>query len=353
MGFIYTKEMIEGVRSSRKIFGIPVYKREDSKDGAVKRKYFMGIWSTFSDRYQKCYYFLGLRILKRKNLSGWNYEQDKQLKNLENIVNEQRNEIQNVLKSISQMHNKLNKIYAETSNVKTLIQCQELHKQTFGPYKNSMLGRTVVLVASGPTVKYHQPIQEAIYVGVNNACALENVKFDYLFCQDFYMDEEKRKNIALYRGDKCKKFFGRIPDRRMEHCRTTPGAQHVRRAPRYLVDMAKAEEYYVYDYQMSNIAYDIELEPLHPGGIAFSAMQFILHCHPEKIYIVGCDCSSGFFYQSDITFDNSWMVKIWKEFKIYIDELYPDIKIISLNPVGLRGIFEDHYTEEYLEEVEI
>lgn len=107
MGFIYTKEMIEGVRSSRKIFGIPVYKREDSKDGAVKRKYFMGIWSTFSDRYQKCYYFLGLRILKRKNLSGWNYEQDKQLKNLENIVNEQRNEIQNVLKSIGQMHNKL------------------------------------------------------------------------------------------------------------------------------------------------------------------------------------------------------------------------------------------------------
>lgn len=353
MSLIYQKEMTEGVRSSRKIFGIPIYQREDSPQGEITRKYLMGVWKTSANIIWKQYYFLGIRIFKKQRMEKWDIEQCRRIEALECAMNEQKAEVQKALKSMSQMHNKLNKIFAETSNIKTIIQCQELHKQTFGPYKNCMLGKTVVLVASGPTVKYHHPIKGAIYVGVNNACALENVSFDYLFCQDFYMDEEKRLNIAKYRGEACQKFFGRIPDKRMEHCRTTPGAQHVRRAPRYLVDMANAKEYYVCDYQISNIAYDIELEPLHPGGIAFSAMQFILHCHPSRIYIVGCDCSAGFFYQSDITFDNSWMIKIWREFKIYIDELYPDIKVISLNPVGLRGIFEDHYSDDYLKEVEI
>ena len=353
MNFIYRKEIVDGIRSSRRIFGIPLYQREDCSSDVIIRKYFGGIWKTIIDHDMKKYFLFGKYIFSKKISMMLDPQQTKKLADMQEVIQMQDEQIKNAIKSIGQIHNKLNKIYAETTNIKTLIQCQELHRKTFGPYRNSMIGKTVVLVASGPTAQYHEPIKDAIYVGVNNACSLDKLKFDYLFCQDFYMDEEKRMRIVKYRGDKCQKFFGRIPDKRIEHCRNTPSAQHVTRAPRYLVDMANAKEYYVYDYQLSNIAYDIELEPLHPGGIAFSALQFILHCHPQKIYIVGCDCSSGFFYKSDIVFDNTWMIKIWKDFKQYIDELYPDIEIISINPVGLRGLFEDHYTDDYLNDLEV
>ena len=85
------------------------------------------------------------------------------------------------------------------------------------------------------------------------------------------------------------------------------------------------------------------------GGIAFAAMQFILHCYPKKIYIVGCDCTSGFFYDSKITFECQKMVEGWLALKEHIDELYPDIEIVSLNPVGLRGLFKDEYSQNYLD----
>ena len=38
-----------------------------------------------------------------------------------------------------------------------------------------------------------------------------------------------------------------------------------------------------------------------------------------------------------------------KRVKKYMEHLYPDIEVISLNPVGLRGLFRDEYSENYLE----
>ena len=34
--------------------------------------------------------------------------------------------------------------------------------------------------------------------------------------------------------------------------------------------------------------------------------------------------------------------------QIYVKNHYPDIEIISINPVGLKGMFKDVYTENYL-----
>lgn len=235
-------------------------------------------------------------------------------------------------------------------DLKTIIQCQNLHKETFGPYKNAFKDKEVVLVASGPTAKYHEQKDGYIYVGVNNACLLDNVKLDYLFCQDFYMSEEKRDAIVNYRAGECQKFFGRIPDGRYNFCLNKESASHVRRCPKYLIDKAGAKEYYVQDHYNNSFALDIENEPLNLSGIVFAAMQFILHCHPKRIYLVGCDCSCGYFYKSDITFDTKGQIGVWQMLKEHMEHVYPDIEIVSLNPVGLRGMFKDEYTENYLEE---
>ncbi|GEM_PF-4245175 len=363
MGFLYKKEIVEGVKSSRKILGIPIYQRTDT-DIAVTKKYFFGLWKTelFPDK--KRYYLFGKCIGEKRNdfyaqmqsLCEENKKlkilMDKQeyiLRDYETKLN-QLNSLPGIEEQINIIRQEVHSCWAESANLKNLIQCQELHKKTFGPYKNAFRGQTVVLVASGPTSKYYRGIEGAVHVGVNNACLLEQVKFDYLFCQDFYMDEEKRKIIVQYRKGECKKFFGRIPENRMRACKETAVAAHVRRCPRYFVEEAAASEYYIYDLlQDDRIAYDIENEPLLPDGVAFAAFQFILHTHPKKIYLVGCDCSSGFFYESEVSFDNSYMIKTWESLKEYADLLYPDIEIYSLNPVGLTGLFEDKFTSEYLE----
>lgn len=376
MSFIYSKEILDGISSRRKFFGIPVYIRNDIL-GVITRKYFLGIWKTVTYPEGKRYYLFGLKVkskgktydLPKNIISAYNVQNTSKVSadNLnsdklkpkipENIINNVSTtpELQGLYKQITDLtstvnllKDKLNLCYYETANFKNLVQCQHLHQKVFGPYRNAFKGRNVVLVATGPTAKYYHPIKDAIYVGVNNACLLDNVELDYLFCQDFYMGEEKIDRIVHYRAGKCKKFFGRIPDNRIEACHRSKDAQHVRRCPRYLVDEAEASEYYVYDNLQNRIAYDIELEPLSASGVAFSAFQFILHAHPKKIYLVGCDCSSGFFYSSDIVFNNSYMVNYWKKFKAYVDELYPDVEVISINPVGLKNVFKDQYDETYL-----
>ena len=352
MSFIYQKEIIDGVRSSRKILGIPVYCRTD-KNGIITKKYMMGLWRTELYPDKKRYYLFGGCVGEKRNeLSTVEFE--RLLNSYQVLLNEykrtsaQLQMLSSVPASLKMIKDELHMCYAENANLKNLIQCQELHKKTFGPYRNAFQGKEVVLVASGPTSAYYKPIKDAIHVGVNNACLLDNVELDFLFCQDFYMDEEKRDKIVNYRPGKCKKFFGRIPDNRMRACMKTPEAEHVRRCPRYLVDEAQASEYYVYDLMQNKIAYDIENEPMLADSVANVAFQFILHCHPKKIYLVGCDCTSGYFYETNVKFNNSIMIPKWKNLKEYADSLYPDIEIISINPVGLAGIFKDMYDEVYL-----
>ena len=44
------------------------------------------------------------------------------------------------------------------------------------------------------------------------------------------------------------------------------------------------------------------------------------------------------------------MLTGYKKLKKFIDIYYPDIEIISVNPVGLKGLFKDVYTQSYVDE---
>lgn len=258
-----------------------------------------------------------------------------------NFSNDARSGIE---QNLCQIESKMDSTYFEISNIKNLIQCQNVHRDSFLNYKNQFKGKTVVLVGAGPSAKYHKKIEGAVYVGVNNACLLEQIKLDFLFCQDFYMDQEKCNAIIDYKKGECTKFFGIIPDKRIESCRRTEVAKHVRRGRKQYFLEADASPYYIYDMYKNETALNIENEPLKADGVIFCALQFVLYGHPEKIYIVGCDCTSGFFYDSEKVFDNTYMIKMWEEFRDYIEEFYPDITVISINPVGLKGMFQDEFT---------
>jgi hypothetical protein len=81
------------------------------------------------------------------------------------------------------------------------------------------------------------------------------------------------------------------------------------------------------------------------GGTVFSALQFALFTGPKKIYLVGCDCTTqGYFEKAEKGAKQVLLEKteyLWHEVKAFADQYYPNTKIISVNPVTLRGLFTD------------
>jgi hypothetical protein len=128
-------------------------------------------------------------------------------------------------------------------------------------------------------------------------------------------------------------------------------------------DIPNAEEYVRYLGPLENriCHYDIRKAPLGDvgGSVIFSAFHFALWTYPKRIYLVGCDCTarwgiSGMHF-NDISPNynlsmNDNTLKGWKKMKEFCQTYYPDVEIISINPVGLKDMFQDIFTESYLTE---
>ena len=231
--------------------------------------------------------------------------------------------------------------------------CME-HPKIFTKYKDIYKGKDVVLCATGPTYNYYEPIANAIHIGVNNAYKNDKVPLDYLFAQDGEnVVDACGKSMLEYRKKQCKKFFG-------IHYLLVPNINPF--INEQAVNLANAERYYftlpelpLNGYTMSNT--NLTTRPLHClGSTSFCALDFVLWTHPKRLFIVGCDnVNNGHFknQNSPITSSDSeyeHMLIGWKEFKKFATNHYPDIKIISINPIGLKGLFEDMYTSSFLKE---
>jgi lipopolysaccharide biosynthesis glycosyltransferase len=217
----------------------------------------------------------------------------------------------------------------------TLSVAQKLHQQVFSKYKNVNKGKCVVLVATGPSLNDFKPINDAIYLGVNKAFQYEKVKFDYLFLQDYsgptpnYIDDFCKYN--------AKKFLGITSDYLLPQCII----------PAKYGDFEGVERFCVaHPTEKSNFTYDISTLPFGDFySIVFPAMQFLLWTNPSKIYLVGCDCNqSGYANsnQKNLLYINK-VIDGWEKMKKFAKAYYPDTEIISINPVGLKGVFKDEY----------
>ena len=218
-----------------------------------------------------------------------------------------------------------------------------LHQKTFLPFKEKHIGQDIVIFASGPTAKDYKPVKGAVHIGVNRSFAVAPVKLDYIFIQDYtgktpeYIDD-----VAAYEPKKCTKFYGLIRENVYEKPWTVPESCAIKAgALRYRTDWMLGFK--------PQFAYDISCCPLGDfGSTTFSALQFALWTYPRRIYLVGCDCTTG-GYVYNAKEKNSLAVKkviaAYKQFKKFAGKFYPDVEIISVNPVGLKGIFKDEYTK--------
>lgn len=113
----------------------------------------------------------------------------------------------------------------------------------------------------------------------------------------------------------------------------------------------------------AKFALDISTNPFgNFHTIVLTALQFVLYTNPKRIYIVGCDSipNGHFNSKGENDLDKEKQIELqkrfhqgmyndWLKFKNFVNIHYPDTEIISVNPVKLKGLFNDVYTKAYLD----
>ena len=220
------------------------------------------------------------------------------------------------------------------------------HK-TFAAYKNKHLGETVVILGAAPTLSHFDPLPHATYIGMNTAFDYEKVQLDYFFCID-NIRIPALKDIQKFKNSTCPKFFGQhsdftaIPIDRLEkwHIPTS-----------FIEECNNAHLFYFAQYGKYPTR-DISALPLNcfnASGV-FTMLEFALWCGFKKIYVVGCDCTLGGHFNDEKGNPklHQHLIRAWHLFADYTKIFHPSVKIISVNPIGLKGLYDDVYTPSYL-----
>ena len=285
--------------------------------------YFNKFFGIYSDGKDKICYILGKKI-------------DLNKKQKPNLTQEFRKELKLFKKEL-------------LSDIQRSINIALLHQKTFAEFQNKQFGQTIVLVGAGPSLKKFQPIENAIYIGLNRAFLKEDIKFDYLFSIDKVglvgNNYDYLEKFIEYKGNNCIKFMG---DQNCEPLYQIPNSAILKaNARRYKTTASLV---------LHKFTLDIDSEPLgNFSTVSLQAMQFALFTNPKKIYLVGIDCttaSQGHFIGSSLNCranetlarNDGNSILDWKNLKEFANCHYPETEIISVNPVGLKGIFKDMYT---------
>lgn len=220
---------------------------------------------------------------------------------------------------------------------------RDMHSKTFPRFKGCHKGEDVILVGTGPTLNYYSCIPDGVHIGVNRAYKNRDIKFDYLFVVDF--SSTNKENIDEIINYPAEIFLGTYY--------TLNKIVRKHSIPMMYKELPNVNCYAI-DFPR-NLRYpDIENCGLMDyGSVIFNAAHFATYTHPRRIYLVGCDSSNTGHFDNSPPYNEirvGTIVNGWKCFKEYCSWYYPDIEIISINPIGLKGIFKDVYTPEYVNE---
>jgi len=219
----------------------------------------------------------------------------------------------------------------------------DTHKAAFSEFKACNKGKTVAVVGTGPTLNYYSQLAGVSHIGVNASFLKKELTLDYYFITHYNREWcEKLKDYNFY------KFFDvGIRSRKSKD-----------QFPEYVIEENDGRRYFSMPMMsFDQIRTNIDCYPLMGyGSIIFRAIHFALYTQPRKLLLVGCDCAlSGHFDGlAQSVYDEQLYIPRWidgyKTVKRFASLHYPDMEIISVNPVGLKGMFHDLYTERYLDD---
>lgn len=320
-----------------KFLGIPIFTFRN-KDG-VSKKNFFGI--PFFKKVEKSdkirSYIFGIKYKAVENT-------DFKLRGLEQRLKQHNERLINDLKLGLKQHNE------------NLTACFNLHQKVFLKYRDKHRAEEAMVLGSGPSLNYYQYDKSKIHIGCNRL--FKTMDLDYLFLADAEGTKEYLYDLLNFKNEKTKIFFGHHL-RDMEYGHDRNHWFHLHKIPEKFSQVYNSESYYIGRVASTPFAReiyaDLSIFPLWDyRTVAHHAFQFALFAGFKRIYIVGCDSQLNGYYdgtQQDLKWTNdaySHVIPGWKKFKKFADVYYPDTEIISLNPVGLRGIFKDVYTRQYV-----
>lgn len=230
-----------------------------------------------------------------------------------------------------------------------------LHSQVFPQFRNIHEGEDVVVVGCGPTLYDYTPIVNAKHISLNRAFRYEKIKFDYAFiwdvlgmikandgCVEDFLNYDTIKFIGMYLDDKVP-YSAYITNKKGALYRCYSSA-------RYCIPFTSCPQ--GIDLPLdTNLHLDISLYPLADfASISFAALHFASWTHPKRIYLVGLDTAvNGSFDGRQNPYHFKEMFLGYRIFNDFMKKHYPETEIISINPIGLKGIFKDVYTPSFLE----
>lgn len=225
---------------------------------------------------------------------------------------------------------------------------RDVHKASFAEFKGCHRRQTIAVVATGPTLNYYAQVKGIPHIGTNASFLKDGLSLDYYFIRHYCREWcDKLKDYSFI------KFFARNEWAEQHH--------DYDRFPEYLIEENNGRRFFTGEPN-NEIYKDITYYPLMGGySIIFQALQFAIYTRPKQLLLIGCDCSyDGHFDGTshctavDAVLTPDRFVPRWvegyKRMKIFVEQYYPDMDVISINPVGLKGMFHDMYTESYLKE---
>lgn len=216
------------------------------------------------------------------------------------------------------------------------------HCKTFPKFKNSNIGKSIAIFGSGPTLNYAPKINKSKKIACNRSYEFFlDTKCDYFFGQDYhgiksFYNKAIKNSTYAFIGINVNKSITNAP-------------------PAQYRNLENVYSYYFHTWFYSSIIIkpNIESFPLADFfTVVHPALHFAFYTNPEVIYLVGCDTSTGGYANKNILqfkIDIDQIITGYRKFKEFRDNEYPETRIVSVNPIGLKGIFEDVYTEEFLD----
>lgn len=204
-------------------------------------------------------------------------------------------------------------------------------------FKNIHKGKIAILFATGPTIKKYKPLENSdkfIKFGVNtiyNYPEISNSLDYYFYGSHYYFHKDHRLNIEKLCSNENIQTFASAYEEGRSHKDINRGNISPERALEL-----KSEPF---ENNLKTFTNDVSEYATLGHSIIFPALQILLYMGIKKIYLVGCD---GGFTQG-VDSGNTHLLFWWKKFVEFKNIYYPEVKIISVNPVSLKGWFDDIY----------
>jgi len=219
-------------------------------------------------------------------------------------------------------------------------------------YKHSHVGEVCYIFGSGPSFLKFKKQEDGIFIGCNhiikNQYIKDNIKY-YFFGHGYTI--YKHENSLYGNHKKEVDDLGNHIDKFCMVSRNNDISVH----EFTIEDIKNLKNINALpcDINLNNIYEKIESHSFLNHSIVFPATQFALYCGFSKIYLVGCDCNDysttdkKYFFDDNknntsIDYNN---VEWWRKMYEFKNLVYPNTKIVNINPVGLKNMMdEDIYT---------